>query len=106
VILCDVASGKELWRTANQWEALRGLTFSADGRTLAGIAGRDGEIHSWEVVTGRERHSFAGHRGGQVLCFSASGALLASAGNDTTSRLLDVSWQPLGREHGNTSVRR
>jgi WD40 repeat protein len=64
--------------------------IAPDGRLLA-QAGEDGKVHLWDLRTGKEAASPAGHRG-QVtaLAFSADGKRLASGGGDTAALVWDA----------------
>jgi WD40 repeat protein/tRNA A-37 threonylcarbamoyl transferase component Bud32 len=64
--------------------------FSPDGRTLA-LGGFDGAVRLWDVETGKERASWAGHRTLVTsVSFSADGARLVSASADGVVKLWDV----------------
>ena len=92
IVLCDGRTGKVLLRCndsglpSSGWEQLE---FSPDGRLLVSS---DGEVvHLWEVVTGKEVHTFQGHRGEvRSLAFSANGRRLASSSSDSTAVLWDL----------------
>ena len=66
------------------------LTFSPDGRTVAG-GGGDGVVRLFEVATGKERARFVGHKGQiSAVTFSNSGRWLASASPDAPIFIWDV----------------
>jgi WD40 repeat protein len=91
----EVSTGKAL-RTLDLGEAAVGsLSFSPDGKALAG-AGTGSLVRLWDTTTGDELHKCEGHRGEiRSVGFSADGRLVATAGADSTVRL----WDPAtGRE--------
>jgi hypothetical protein len=76
----DLGTGQLLRSTAEYHRPLRGFVQSADGRTMAGITDDDGNLHCWEVATGKERHVFEGQRQSQVFGYSPDSARIVSAG--------------------------
>jgi hypothetical protein len=68
----------------------KALAVSPDCRTLAAFE-QNGEIHRWELASGKERRSFTGHRGaGRVATFSSDATWLASGGDDSSIVLWDL----------------
>ena len=60
--------------------------------------GFDGIVQLWEIVTGKERRAFHGHRGPiEALAFSPDGKTLASGSADTTILLWDVTGERRSR---------
>src|SRR5262249_29295885 len=61
--IVDIATGAELWTLAVDLYGGPGeeFAFSPDGRTFA-VSAFDGVVRVWEVVSGRERYRFTGHR--------------------------------------------
>jgi RNA polymerase sigma factor (sigma-70 family) len=73
-------------------ERVGAVTFSPDGRMLAWGGWTDPRIHLVEVVTGRERHVFRGHKGRILsLTISADARRLVSGSADTTALVWDLS---------------
>jgi RNA polymerase sigma factor (sigma-70 family) len=97
VRLWKLASGEEIWRKVTRpWTAFN-LAFSPDGRTLALVGGKPGQLNTtgevrlWEAATGKELKHFEGHRE-RVGCvaFSPDGRMLATGSQDDTVRLWEI----------------
>jgi WD40 repeat protein len=105
VVLCELATGLERRvygkpplpvkgglpgvRGANFADGAK-VAFSADGTRLA-QAGVDRIVHVWDVRTGQELASLAGHTGSiSCVAFTPDGKMLASASADTTALVWDV----------------
>jgi RNA polymerase sigma factor (sigma-70 family) len=88
----NVDTGHALWHVPYPYVGPRGvscLAFAPDGWTLAVSQGEP--IRLWEVATGRERHRLEGHLGAvNWLAFAPDGKTLASAGEDTTVLVWDM----------------
>ena len=91
VLLIDARTGKPLGRPLKGSSYVQGLTFSADGRTLA-VASNDRLVHLWDVRTHkRVGKALAGHTAfAESTTFSPDGRILASTSYDGTIRLWDV----------------
>jgi RNA polymerase sigma factor (sigma-70 family) len=83
--LWDLATGRVLQQITHPESlgtaetSINSVTFSPDGRTLA-TGDFKGNLHLWEVATGKRRHVFVGHESGVwPLAFSPDGRLLAAA---------------------------
>jgi WD40 repeat protein len=71
------------------------LACSPSGKTIAS-AGADGVIRLWDIATGEELRTFAGHTGPvRAVAFAPDGKTIASGGNNSTVRLWEVA---TGRE--------
>ena len=84
------------------------VRFSPDGRLLAtggGEASRSGDIHIWDVASGRLLETWAERHSDTVLAldFSADGKWLASGGADRLARVAEVDGgKPLLTMEGHT----
>lgn len=88
VRLWDVATRRELRRFGSGTGTLWSVTFSGNGRYLAGA---DGLGHIWDVETGRELHRLEGHTDSIFdVSFSPDSTRLATASADGTARVWDV----------------
>ena len=73
---------------------LSGIAFSPDGNRIVWSA-EDGIVRVWDVKKGGEVGRFSGQKGIVLeLAFSRSSRLLASAGNDGTILVWDLSQIP------------
>jgi WD40 repeat protein len=83
--------------TSSRTDLVRSVAFSPDGSLLAiACASANGSVRVWEVATGRQRMTLAGHSGAvRSVAFSPDGTLLASAGDDRVVRVWEVA---TGRE--------
>jgi WD40 repeat protein len=87
-----VATGREL-RTLAHPEGVDAVAFSPDGRLALTLSG-DGTVKLWEVATGRELRTLAGHSVTSVA-FSPNGRLALTGSRDGTATLWEVA---TGRE--------
>jgi RNA polymerase sigma factor (sigma-70 family) len=85
--LLDTATGGEAYQL-RLTENVTNLTFSPDGKTLAGGAGC-GTLHFWEVATGKQRAAWPDRdlRSGSTMAFSPDGRVLALGDSDGALRL-------------------
>ncbi|HVV34251.1 MAG TPA: WD40 repeat domain-containing protein [Vitreimonas sp.] len=88
VRLWDIATQRQLRRFGSGEGTFWSVTFSGNGRYLAGA---DGLGHIWDVATGRELHRLEGHVDGVFgVAFSPDSTRLATASADGTARVWDV----------------
>jgi RNA polymerase sigma factor (sigma-70 family) len=91
LLLIDADTGRELRRVDKSDTDRAFFTFSPDGRTVAWSTVEDPAIRLVEVASGRDRHSFHGHRGpAPLLAFSADGEVLVSGSTDATALVWDL----------------
>ena len=90
VAVCDLATGKEVWRVTSTIPSYFGrqVTFGPDSSLVAAGGER---AYVWDAATGRERAKYEGHLS-QVtaLTFSADGERLATGGADGTAVVWEV----------------
>lgn len=93
VRLWDVTSWREM-RTIAAHRCEASVAISPDSRWVAWPGGhsKGGVVTVFDVESGREAFSFSGHTGFVfAIAFSANGLWLASASDDATTRLWDLS---------------
>ena len=89
VVLWYPAEGRRPFRVLGQ-ASVAAVAFSPDGKTLAG-AGGDRVLKLWDLETGKEVASVAGHEGFIAsLAFSPDGRTVATAGQDTLVGLFEL----------------
>jgi WD40 repeat protein/uncharacterized caspase-like protein len=82
----------ELYVSTGHASLVSALTFSPDGRVLAG-GNHDGAIKLWNAATGQELNTLTHakeYNTVNTVAFSRDGRLLASAGNDNNIKVWDV----------------
>jgi WD40 repeat protein len=97
VRLWETATGRELHNLAGNIGVINSVAFSPDSSTVA-AGGLSGGVKLWEALTGRELLKLTGHAESvNTVAFNAAG-VLASASNDRTIKLWDMSAAAQGRE--------
>jgi WD40 repeat protein len=91
VIVYDLASGKELFRSLELSFARPGLALSRDGRYFLTSHQNDWLVRLGDLTSGKEVRQFRGHAGGVFgVALSADGARAVSGSEDRTVRVWDV----------------
>jgi WD40 repeat protein len=91
VILYDLRTGQEVYRTLELQFARAGLAVSRDGRLFLTGHQHDAVVRLGEVPTGKEVRRFEGHTGGVWgVALSADAGRAASGGDDGSVRVWDV----------------
>lgn len=90
ISLHDVFTGEKFAGLLTDNELIQNLTFSKDGKYLAG-SGFMGILKIWDLETNKMIHKLSGHTGGIYnLSFSPDGLTIASSGMDGTIRVWDT----------------
>jgi RNA polymerase sigma factor (sigma-70 family) len=93
VMILETMTARLLHQADVEENNLLPLAFSPDGKLLA--AGGSWTAHVWEVGTARAARQFTGHRGWiNALAFSADSKRLATASEDSTVLVWDLSARP------------
>jgi RNA polymerase sigma factor (sigma-70 family) len=89
-VMVFATTGKLLHQFDLAGTAPERLAFSPDGKSLAGSDAWT--VHVWDLTSGKKTHTLDGHRGRITsLAFRADGKLLASASQDSTVLIWDLS---------------
>ena len=100
----DTRTGRVLFTTSGQRDAVFGLALSPDGRRAAS-GDFDGNARIWDAETGRLIATLRGHVGAVLdVLYSPDGRLIATSGIDATARVWDASsGAPLLVLHGHSA---
>ena len=106
VRLWDVDTDTEIGRLWGHIGAVKSVSFSPDGRTLATAGSVDATVRLWDVDTQMEIAILRGHTGWlNGIAFSPDGKTIVSASNDRTVRIWDVDTRTeVGRLEGHTTA--
>jgi RNA polymerase sigma factor (sigma-70 family) len=93
----DAATGKEVFKVELPSRWVNRLTFSPDGKLLAGTSGADRSVFLWEAATGQARGMVGTVRGSPVTAsaFSTDGRMVAGTSIDTNLHVWEIT---TGRE--------
>ncbi len=83
----EVQTGKEIVKTTGHFGAVRSVAFVTDGNSII-TKSTDGTIRLWDSATSVQKNSIRGY---WRWAISPDGALLASPGNNNTTRIYDLS---------------
>jgi WD40 repeat protein len=79
---------------------IHSLAFAPDDSIFA-TGEENGEIHLWEMITGKHIQTMRGHQGiVECISFSSDGQMLVTGGRDTTALVWDLSLLPSGVKPG------
>ncbi len=88
VLVFDVVT-QQILQTLQHAHAVEAVAWSPTGEQL-GVACHDGNIHIWDVATGRKNMVCGGHSGKVIhVAFSPRGDMLASSAWEMASRIWD-----------------
>jgi WD40 repeat protein len=91
VRIWDATTGRVVRTLAGHTEPVLGVTFSPDGKRIAG-ASMDHTVKVWDATNGKELVTFKGHKGpAGPVAFSPVGSRIASiaAGDESTAKVWD-----------------
>ena len=106
VRLWDVDTNTEIGRLWGHIGAVKSVSFSPDGRTLATAGSVDATVRIWDVDTQTEIGRLDGHTGWvNSVSFSPGGKTIVSGSHDSTVRIWDVATlTEIGRLDGHTAA--
>ena len=86
----SAAWSERVWRALASPCALDAVCFGPGGKKLLTV-GSDRSLREWDAGTGRKAHELTGHRGPITSLAFGPGRRLASASEDSTALVWDVS---------------